>query len=141
MKTHSLLKHLENDMDCPLCSLSGVTFDELCFHISAAHPDNSPVAPPGRLLSPDCEADKNGSDCSSGTAGDTKEDPGGQSSAGEPALVTSALKTQNTEASRAFGRERPEDDYETLEPPSLPRGASNCPLPSKKSMTDYLSTV
>ncbi|XP_029694409.1 zinc finger-containing ubiquitin peptidase 1 isoform X2 [Takifugu rubripes] len=121
MKTHFLLKHIENDMDCPLCSLSAVTFDELCFHISAAHPDNSPVAPPGRLLSPDYEAAKNGSDCSSGTAGETKEDPDGPSSAGEPALVTSALKTQNTEARRTFGRERPEDDSETVEPPSLPR--------------------
>lgn len=140
MKTHFLLKHLENDMDCPLCSLSGVTFDELCFHISAAHPDNSPVAPPGRLLSPDFEAAKNGSDCSSGTAGETKEDPDGQSSAGEPALVTSALKTQNTEARRAFCRERPEDDSETVEPQSLPRGHSNCP-PPKNSMTAYLSTM
>lgn len=122
MKTHFLLKHLENDMDCPLCSLSGVTFDELCFHISAAHPDNSPVAPPGRLLSPDYEAAENRSDCSSGTAGGIKEDPDGQSSAGEPALVTSALKTQNTEARRAFGRERPEDYSETVESPSSPRG-------------------
>ncbi|XP_077431460.1 zinc finger-containing ubiquitin peptidase 1 isoform X2 [Vanacampus margaritifer] len=40
MKTHLLLSHLENDMDCPLCSLSGVSYDELCYHISSAHPDN-----------------------------------------------------------------------------------------------------
>lgn len=37
MKTHLLLSHLENDMHCPLCSLSGVSYDELCFHISFAH--------------------------------------------------------------------------------------------------------
>lgn len=39
MKTHLLLSHLENDMSCPLCSLSGVSYDELCFHISTAHPE------------------------------------------------------------------------------------------------------
>lgn len=39
MKTHLLLSHLENDMHCPLCSLSGVSYDELCFHISSAHPE------------------------------------------------------------------------------------------------------
>ncbi|KAM7382363.1 hypothetical protein PAMP_002094 [Pampus punctatissimus] len=37
MKTHLLLRHQENDMHCPLCSLSGVSYDELCFHISSAH--------------------------------------------------------------------------------------------------------
>ncbi|XP_076004590.1 zinc finger-containing ubiquitin peptidase 1 [Genypterus blacodes] len=40
MKTHLLLSHLENEMSCPLCSLSGVSYDELSFHISTAHPDN-----------------------------------------------------------------------------------------------------
>lgn len=50
MKTHLLLSHLENDMHCPLCSLSGVSYDELCFHISSAHPE--------------CTAS---SDCSAGT--------------------------------------------------------------------------
>ncbi|XP_049586533.1 zinc finger-containing ubiquitin peptidase 1 isoform X1 [Syngnathus scovelli] len=39
MKTHLLLSHLENDMSCPLCSLSGVSYDELSYHISSAHPD------------------------------------------------------------------------------------------------------
>lgn len=39
MKTHLLLSHLENDMHCPLCSLSGVSYDELCVHISSAHPE------------------------------------------------------------------------------------------------------
>lgn len=42
MKTHLLLSHLENDMHCPLCSLSGVSYDELCFHISSAHPEKQP---------------------------------------------------------------------------------------------------
>ncbi|KAM8734682.1 zinc finger-containing ubiquitin peptidase 1 isoform 2-T3 [Acanthopagrus schlegelii] len=44
MRTHLLLSHLENDMHCPLCSLSGVTYNELCFHISAAHPDEQDQA-------------------------------------------------------------------------------------------------
>lgn len=39
MKTHLLVSHLENDMRCPLCSLCGVSYDELCFHISSAHPE------------------------------------------------------------------------------------------------------
>uniref|UniRef100_UPI0037E87BA8 zinc finger-containing ubiquitin peptidase 1 n=1 Tax=Semicossyphus pulcher TaxID=241346 RepID=UPI0037E87BA8 len=39
MKTHLLLSHEENDMHCPLCSLSGVSYDELRFHISSAHPE------------------------------------------------------------------------------------------------------
>lgn len=39
MKTHLLLNHLENNMQCPLCSLSGVSYDDLCFHISSAHPE------------------------------------------------------------------------------------------------------
>ncbi|XP_077576245.1 zinc finger-containing ubiquitin peptidase 1 isoform X2 [Stigmatopora nigra] len=39
MKTHLLLTHLENDMHCPMCPLSGVTYDELCYHITSAHPE------------------------------------------------------------------------------------------------------
>ncbi|XP_010883467.2 zinc finger-containing ubiquitin peptidase 1 isoform X1 [Esox lucius] len=39
MKTHLLLSHVENDMSCPLCSLSGVSYDELSFHVSTAHTD------------------------------------------------------------------------------------------------------
>ncbi|XP_053736812.1 zinc finger-containing ubiquitin peptidase 1 isoform X1 [Synchiropus splendidus] len=39
LKTHLLLSHEENDMDCPLCSLSGVSYDELCHHINFAHPE------------------------------------------------------------------------------------------------------
>ncbi|XP_041963869.1 zinc finger-containing ubiquitin peptidase 1 isoform X1 [Alosa sapidissima] len=37
MKTHLLLSHLENEMHCPFCSLSGVSYDELSFHINTAH--------------------------------------------------------------------------------------------------------
>ena len=44
MRTHLLLSHLENDMHCPLCSLSGVSYNELCFHISSAHPDEQDQA-------------------------------------------------------------------------------------------------
>ncbi|XP_040900991.1 zinc finger-containing ubiquitin peptidase 1 isoform X2 [Toxotes jaculatrix] len=44
MKTHLLLSHLENEMLCPFCSLSGVSYDELCFHISSAHPEKQHAA-------------------------------------------------------------------------------------------------
>lgn len=51
MKTHLLLFHLENDHHCPLCGLSGVSYDELCFHITSAHPEDhqgqSPKSPNG----------------------------------------------------------------------------------------------
>ncbi|KAL3060744.1 hypothetical protein OYC64_015148 [Pagothenia borchgrevinki] len=39
MKTHLLLSHMENASRCPLCSLSGVSYEELRFHISSAHPE------------------------------------------------------------------------------------------------------
>lgn len=39
MRTHLLLSHMENVMACPFCSLSGVSYDELSFHISIAHID------------------------------------------------------------------------------------------------------
>lgn len=57
MRTHLLLSHLENDMRCPLCSLSGVSYDELCFHISSAHPDKQDQA---HLTSPSgCSTETN----------------------------------------------------------------------------------
>ncbi|XP_060728829.1 zinc finger-containing ubiquitin peptidase 1 isoform X1 [Tachysurus vachellii] len=37
LKTHLLLTHLEDEVSCPLCSLSGVSYDELNFHINTAH--------------------------------------------------------------------------------------------------------
>ncbi|KAI4895916.1 hypothetical protein NFI96_019226 [Prochilodus magdalenae] len=37
LRTHLLLSHLENMMSCPFCSLSGVSYDELNFHIGTAH--------------------------------------------------------------------------------------------------------
>ncbi|XP_070691376.1 zinc finger-containing ubiquitin peptidase 1 isoform X2 [Pempheris klunzingeri] len=53
MKTHLLLSHLENDMHCPLCSLSGVSYDELCLHISSTHPEKQHGAQdPAHLASP-----------------------------------------------------------------------------------------
>lgn len=45
LKTHLLLSHMENDMRCPFCSLSGVTYDELAFHINTAHPDSQNSSP------------------------------------------------------------------------------------------------
>lgn len=40
LKTHLLLSHVENVMCCPFCSLSGISYDELSFHINTAHPDS-----------------------------------------------------------------------------------------------------
>ncbi|XP_070767460.1 zinc finger-containing ubiquitin peptidase 1 isoform X3 [Enoplosus armatus] len=60
MKTHLLLSHLENDMHCPLCSLSGVSYDELCFHISSAHPEKQHRAQDPAHVTPT-------SGCSAGT--------------------------------------------------------------------------
>ncbi|XP_074166126.1 zinc finger-containing ubiquitin peptidase 1 isoform X2 [Sminthopsis crassicaudata] len=37
MKTHLLLTHMENEVVCPFCKLSGVNYDEMCFHIETAH--------------------------------------------------------------------------------------------------------
>ncbi|XP_057690092.1 zinc finger-containing ubiquitin peptidase 1 [Corythoichthys intestinalis] len=54
LKTHLLLTHLENDMQCPLCPLSGVTYDELCFHISSAHPDEQDEAQNSSHCIPSC---------------------------------------------------------------------------------------
>ncbi|XP_056290302.1 zinc finger-containing ubiquitin peptidase 1 [Pseudoliparis swirei] len=44
MKTHLLLSHLEAGARCPLCSLSGVTYDQLRRHVGAAHPEH-PAGP------------------------------------------------------------------------------------------------
>lgn len=128
MKTHVLLNHLDDDMYCPLCSLSGVTFDELCLHISSAHPDKSAVTPlSGCLVSPDHERAKKVSDYSSRTTGEVKDVRDGHSSAGKPALVPSALTTRSTDPGWDFGRGWTEDD-DAEEPVSLPKGLSNCSL-------------
>ncbi|XP_073645625.1 zinc finger-containing ubiquitin peptidase 1 isoform X2 [Tursiops truncatus] len=37
MKTHLLIVHMENEVTCPFCKLSGVNYDEMCFHIETAH--------------------------------------------------------------------------------------------------------
>uniref|UniRef100_A0A8C2DHH1 Zinc finger-containing ubiquitin peptidase 1 n=1 Tax=Cyprinus carpio TaxID=7962 RepID=A0A8C2DHH1_CYPCA len=37
MRTHLLLSHMENVVACPFCSLSGVSYDEMKFHINTAH--------------------------------------------------------------------------------------------------------
>ncbi|KAM9006028.1 zinc finger-containing ubiquitin peptidase 1 [Sarcophilus harrisii] len=37
MKTHLLLIHMENEVVCPFCKLSGINYDEMCFHIETAH--------------------------------------------------------------------------------------------------------
>ncbi|XP_045150465.1 zinc finger-containing ubiquitin peptidase 1 isoform X2 [Echinops telfairi] len=40
MKAH-LNAHLENGVICPFCKLSGVNYDEMCFHIETAHFEQS----------------------------------------------------------------------------------------------------
>nr|XP_019596928.1 PREDICTED: zinc finger with UFM1-specific peptidase domain protein isoform X3 [Rhinolophus sinicus] len=37
MKAHLLIVHMENEVICPFCKLSGVNYDEMCFHIETAH--------------------------------------------------------------------------------------------------------
>ncbi|KAG5856919.1 hypothetical protein ANANG_G00013020 [Anguilla anguilla] len=37
MRSHLLLSHLEAQVRCPLCSLAGVSYDELQLHINTAH--------------------------------------------------------------------------------------------------------
>ncbi|XP_045044640.2 zinc finger-containing ubiquitin peptidase 1 isoform X2 [Desmodus rotundus] len=37
MKSHLLIVHMENEVMCPFCKLSGVSYDEVCFHIETAH--------------------------------------------------------------------------------------------------------
>ncbi|KAA8591995.1 hypothetical protein FQN60_017369, partial [Etheostoma spectabile] len=53
MRTHLVVIHLEQELRCPLCSLSGVSYDELCLHISCAHPEERPGAQgPPRFMPP-----------------------------------------------------------------------------------------
>uniref|UniRef100_H3D289 C2H2-type domain-containing protein n=1 Tax=Tetraodon nigroviridis TaxID=99883 RepID=H3D289_TETNG len=112
MKTHFLLNHPDNDMYCPLCSLSGVSFDQLCSHISSAHPDKRAVTPSSaRLVSPHHErAEKVPGYGSRTTAGarNTRE--------GEPARAPSDLTTRNTEPRWDFSRE---DDGDAENPSKL----------------------
>ncbi|KAK1170412.1 hypothetical protein AOXY_G7252 [Acipenser oxyrinchus oxyrinchus] len=44
IKTHLLINHFENEMSCPFCCLSGVTYDELEFHINVAHSEENSEA-------------------------------------------------------------------------------------------------
>ncbi|XP_004597647.2 zinc finger-containing ubiquitin peptidase 1 [Ochotona princeps] len=37
MKTHLLIAHMENEVMCPFCKLSGISYDEMNFHIETAH--------------------------------------------------------------------------------------------------------
>lgn len=37
MKTHLLIVHMENEVICPFCKLSGINYDEMNFHIETAH--------------------------------------------------------------------------------------------------------
>lgn len=59
MKTHLLLGHMENVIACPFCSLSGVSYDELSFHINTAHIEkdskdmNATVVDSGQQISND----------------------------------------------------------------------------------------
>ncbi|XP_034467758.1 zinc finger-containing ubiquitin peptidase 1 isoform X5 [Hippoglossus hippoglossus] len=70
MKTHLLLSHLENELHCPLCSLSGVSYEELCFHISNAHPERQQTAQgAAHLISPP------GSSTATNTGGTEREKP------------------------------------------------------------------
>ncbi|XP_038598024.1 zinc finger-containing ubiquitin peptidase 1 [Tachyglossus aculeatus] len=41
MKTHLVRDHLESEVICPFCELTGVNYDEMNFHIEAAHPEGN----------------------------------------------------------------------------------------------------
>ncbi|XP_026120306.1 ubiquitin carboxyl-terminal hydrolase ZUFSP-like isoform X2 [Carassius auratus] len=64
MKTHLFLSHMENVMACPFCSLSGVSYDEMSFHINTAHIDKdsqdtkTTVVDSGQKNSNDCTAQR-----------------------------------------------------------------------------------
>ncbi|KAM6968094.1 zinc finger-containing ubiquitin peptidase 1 [Aplochiton taeniatus] len=64
MKTHLLLSHLESEMSCPLCSLSGVSYDELNLHINTAHPESQDIG-----------VGETGRPTAGGTAPDTETTP------------------------------------------------------------------
>lgn len=115
MKTHLLLSHLENDMQCPLCSLSRVSYDDLCFHICSAHPGKQHnvdhFTSPTRKSAAETEktqtAPKLINTTSTSASGVTTDSvpckqshtpETGSSSAGERVLITSLLTTQSTEA-------------------------------------------
>lgn len=57
LKTHLLLTHLENEVTCPLCPLSGVSFNELNFDINTAHSETGIRHTPatGETGHPECE--------------------------------------------------------------------------------------
>lgn len=115
MKTHLLLSHLENDMQCPLCSLSRVSYDDLCFHICSAHPGKQHnvdhFTSPTRKSAAETEkaqtAPKLINTTSTSASGVTTDSvpckqshtpETGTSSAGERVLITSLLTTQSTKA-------------------------------------------
>ncbi|XP_018419146.1 PREDICTED: zinc finger with UFM1-specific peptidase domain protein [Nanorana parkeri] len=39
MKSHLLLAHMERDCCCPFCTITGLAYDELSYHINTAHRD------------------------------------------------------------------------------------------------------
>ncbi|XP_068590716.1 zinc finger-containing ubiquitin peptidase 1 isoform X2 [Cebidichthys violaceus] len=118
MRTHLLLSHLENDMHCPLCPLSCVSYDELCFHISSAHPEKQHgVQDPGCSAGMESKKPQTPQSCPAGDGCDAAGDaaptgashvtrdsvrpkqnsaPGsGGSSTGEAAPVSSTLTTRS----------------------------------------------
>ncbi|KAM8868943.1 zinc finger-containing ubiquitin peptidase 1 isoform 2-T2 [Spinachia spinachia] len=134
MRTHLLLSHVETDMRCPLCPLSGVSYDELRFHISSAHPEE-----PHRVRDPAPFASTSGcspavtsskkprmpQSCTAGDSCDTAGEAapggdslrrehnstpgGGGSSTGRDAPVTPTLTTQSPKTRRALVRHCDED--------------------------------
>ncbi|XP_054477353.1 zinc finger-containing ubiquitin peptidase 1 [Anoplopoma fimbria] len=92
MRTHLLLSHLENDMHCPLCPLSGVSYDELCFHISSAHPEKQRGAQDPDRFSSTLGCCSAGTD--TGVTG-SKKPQTPQSSAGEAAPTGASRVTRD----------------------------------------------
>ncbi|XP_045901587.1 zinc finger-containing ubiquitin peptidase 1 isoform X1 [Micropterus dolomieu] len=133
MKTHLLLSHLENNMQCPLCSLSGVSYDELCFHISSAHPEKQHRAQdPAHLTST--------SDCSAGTHAGVSESETPQTASKSSSLSRSAGDSCDT-AGEAAPTGASSVTADSVQPKQDSTPESGGPTPGKTaSITSTLTT-
>lgn len=108
MKTHLLLSHEENAFSCPLCSLSGVSYDELRLHVSSAHAEENHQDQ--SRSSSHCSAGKNATVVSfsevswrtghSGVSGVNTE--GGGSSCGHTESISPSLQRQKISSEMTY---------------------------------------
>ncbi|CAJ1061493.1 zinc finger-containing ubiquitin peptidase 1 [Xyrichtys novacula] len=103
LKTHLLLSHEENAMSCPLCPLSGVSYDELCFHVSSAHPEEQRPTQ-SRSEFPE-EQNLNQFRCASGSSGGTnaEDTEDAESSLSRSCSMEGAVAGVNTDSVETGG--------------------------------------